>query len=361
MEKPYQPFDLSGITLANRIVMAPMTRRRAENKLLVPEDITATYYAQRATAGLIVSEGSQVSPRGYGYMYSPGCYSPEQVEGWKRVTRAVHQAGGKIFLQLWHVGPYSHPLLQPGGLPTLSASAVRPDGQVLTPKGHVDYMTPKPMSEAEILQTVDDFGKAAANARQAGFDGVEIHGAHGYLIDQFLRDGTNRRTDEFGGSVENRSRFLFMVLEKVIASWSAGRTGLRLSPSFERPGTGDSDKTATFGYVVDKLNHYNLAYLHISEMISPEARTQSPAISVLPHYRRLCNGTLISCGGHTRETADRVIREGHTDLVAFGKLFVSNPDLVARLQAGAPLNDPDKATFYHGGTKGYIDYPFLES
>ncbi len=361
MEKLFQPFDLSGITLNNRIVMAPMTRRRAENDQLAVEDITATYYEQRSSAGLLISEGSQISTRAYGYTNTPGCYTREQIEAWKIVTDAVHKAGGRIFLQLWHVGPYSHPLLQPNGDLPLAASAMQPEGQVLTPEGHKDYVTPKPMTEKEIHQTVEDFGRAAANAKTAGFDGVEIHGAHGYVVDQFLRDGTNKRTDDYGGSVENRSRFLFMIVDKVIESWSADRTGLRLSPSFERPGAGDSDQANTFRYVVEKLNDYQLAYLHISEMISPDMRSNYSDKTALPLYRSIYNGTMISCGGHTKESAILALNEGQTDLVAFGKLFVSNPDLAERFLKDGPLNETDKSTLYHGGTKGYIDYPFLAS
>jgi N-ethylmaleimide reductase len=283
------------------------------------------------------------------------------VQAWKSVTESVHNAGGKIFLQLWHVGPYSHPLLQPGQALPLAASAVRPQGQVLTPEGHKDYVTPRAMTEKEIFQTAEDFGKAAKKAKDAGFDGVEIHGAHGYVIDQFLRDGTNKRKDEFGGSIENRSRFLFLVLRKVIDAWSADRTGIRLSPAFQRPGSGDSNPEAVFSSIVERLNDYGLAYLHISEMISPEDRAGGGDKVVTPYYRKLYHGTLISCGGYARETAIAAVDSGETDLVAFGKPFVSNPDLAERLKTDAPLNAPDKSSFYHGGTKGYIDYPFLKS
>jgi N-ethylmaleimide reductase len=357
----FAPFDLSGNQLGNRIVMAPMTRRRAENPEHIPVDFSVDYYKQRASAGLIVSEGSQVSPQGYGYTDSPGCYSKEQMEAWKKITDAVHEAGGKIFLQLWHVGPYSHPLLQPEGALPLAASAVKPIGQVLTPEGHKEYVTPKPMTEEEIYQTVEDFGHATMNAKKAGFDGVEIHGAHGYVIDQFLRDGTNLRKDDFGGSFENRSKLLFMIVEKVIESWSADRTGLRLSPTVQRPPHGESDIEGTFGYITEKLNDYQMAYLHISEMIPPEVRLETIDDSILPFYRKLYKGNLISCGGYTRATAEMVLDRGYADLIAFGKLFVSNPDLVKRLSINGPLTEPDTSTFYHGGRKGYIDYPFLNS
>lgn len=360
MEKLFQPYSGSGLGLKNRIVMAPMTRRRAENEYLAADDMTAEYYEQRSSAGLIVSEGSQVSPVGYGYTFTPGIYSQPQIEGWKKVTKAVHDNGGKIFLQLWHVGPYSHPLLQPDGKLPVSASAVKPDGQVLTHEGHKDYVTPRSMTEEEVFRTADDFGKAAANAKDAGFDGVEIHGAHGYLVDQFIRDGTNHRVDDFGGSIENRAKFLFLVLENVINNWSSENVGIRLSPAFERPGGGESQKEKTFGYIIDKLNDYNLAFLHLSEMISESDRSGLEGNSILQTFRPLYKGTLISCGGYTKKTAIQTVDNGLADLIAFGKLFVSNPDLVERLKRNEPFNQMDKPTFYHGGSKGYVDYPFLK-
>lgn len=360
MEKLFQAFSRPGFDLKNRIVMAPMTRRRAENDALAPDEMTALYYEQRSSAGLLITEGSQVSPIGYGYTFTPGIYSRPQVDGWKKVTSAVHKKGGKIVLQLWHVGPYSHPLLQPGGTLPVSASAIKPDGQVLTHEGHKDYIASRSLTEEEIFQTADDFGKAAANAKEAGFDGVEIHGAHGYLVDQFIRDGTNMRKDDFGGSIENRARFLFLVLENVINNWSAEHVGIRLSPSFERPGAGESQQEKTFGYIIERLNDYKLSFLHLSEMISEEVRSEVPDKSILPIYRPLYNGALISCGGYSRKSAIRTIDNGLADLIAFGKLFVSNPDLAERLKNERPFNKMDKSTFYHGGSKGYVDYPFLD-
>lgn len=360
MEKLFQAYNLGSIELQNRIVMAPLTRRRAENEHLAPDETIALYYAQRASAGLIISEGSQISPVGYGYTGSPGCYSDEQIKGWKEVTKAVHEKGGKIFLQIWHVGPYSHPLLQPNGQLPVSASDVKPDGEVLTQQGHKTYVAPKPLTEGEIYQTIADFGKATANAKVAGFDGVEIHGAHGYLVDQFIKDGTNKRKDEFGGSVENRAKFLFLVLEKVIEAWSADKVGIRLSPGIVRPDAVESNPEKTYGYIVEKLNDYKLAYLHLSEMISADVRSNHPEKLILPFYRNLYKGNLISCGGYTRETAIQTIDKGDADLIAFGKLIISNPDLVERFKVNAPLNSYDKDTFYHGGKKGYVDYPFLK-
>lgn len=353
----FEPFSLGDITLANRTVMAPMTRRRTDVNVLAADALTAKYYEQRASTGLIIAEGSQISPEAYGYYGSPGCYNEIQTEGWKLVTKAVHQKGGKIFLQLWHVGPFSHRLLQPGYKLPVSASPVTPDGECFTPEGHKPYETCREMTGEEIYRTIEDFGNAAANAISAGFDGVEIHGAHGYLVDQFIMDATNHRTDEFGGSVENRSRFLFLVIEEILKKIPATQVGLRLSPNRNRPGMIDSDPEKTFGYIVERLNDYNLAYLHLSEMIAPEFRLNHPDKIVVPFYRKIYKGTLISCGGHTLESAELMLQNGDAGLIAFGKPFISNPDLVERFKAGSPLAEPDKSTFYHGGEKGYVDYP----
>ncbi len=341
-------------------MIAPMTRRRAENPELAANDLIAEYYEQRASAGLIVTEGSQISPEGYGYTFSPGIYSKIQIDGWKKVTKAVHNRGGKIFLQLWHVGPFSHRLLQPGNKLPLSPSGVKPIGVVLTQAGHKPYEAPGIMTANEIYKTIEDFGRAAKNAIEAGFDGVEIHGAHAYLIDQFIMDGTNKRQDEFGGSIENRARFLFLVIDEILKNIPADKVGLRLSPKAVRPETFDSAPEKTYGYIVEKVNEYELAYLHISEMMSPETRLNNPEESIVPFYRKIYKGTLISCGGHGLESATHMLENNEANLIAFGKPFISNPDLVERFQKGAPLNEPDKSTFYHGGAKGYIDYPFLD-
>lgn len=356
----FEPFPLGADVISNRVVMAPLTRRRAENEMLAPNELIAEYYRQRASAGLIVSEGSQISPQAYGYTHSPGCYLPAQIQAWKRVTEAVHQAGGKIFLQLWHVGPFSHPLLQPGGETPLSASPVEPAGEVLTPDGRLPYVKSRAMTLQEIRQTISDFGKAAKHALEAGFDGVEIHGAHAYLIDQFLLDGTNKRLDEYGGNIENRSRMLFEVIDEVARHIPIDRTGLRLSPNPFKEGMYDSDPKTHFGYIVDKLNDYKLAYLHISEKMDTEERLQQARKTIVPYYREIYQGTLISCGGHTLQSAKQMLEEGHADLIAFGKPFISNPDLVRRLRENLPLTSPDKDTFYHGGSKGYVDYPFYQ-
>lgn len=356
----FEPFSFGNIQLSNRIVMAPLTRRRANNAALAADDMTALYYQQRSTAGLIISEGSQISPQAYGYTGSPGGYTQTQMEGWKKVTDTVHRAGGKIFMQLWHVGPFSHSLLQPGNKAPLSASPITPEGEVLTSDGRLPYESSRSMTKDEIYQTIKDFARAAQNAIKSGFDGVEVHGAHAYVIDQFIMDGTNKRTDEFGGSVENRARFLFMIIDEILQQIPAHRVGLRLSPRSVKNGMEDSAPEQIYGYIVNKLNDYNLAYLHISEMMTPEMRMENPDESIITYYRKIYNGTLISCGGHTLESANRMVENNEADLIAFGKPFISNPDLVERLRNNAELTPWDKDTFYHGGPKGYIDYPMLQ-
>ena len=353
----FAPFQMGSFSLTNRIVMAPLTRRHAENPELTANDLIAEHYRQRATAGLIISEGSQISEQAYGYTHSPGCHTKAQIEAWKKVTRAVHEAGGHIFLQLWHVGPFSHPLLQPGQRSPLSASAVKPEGQVLTPHGRLPYETSRAMSREDIRQTIRDFAAAALSATEAGFDGVEVHGAHAYLIDQFIMDGTNHRTDEYGGSLENRARLLFELLEAISEKIPLERTGLRLSPGRMKSGMADSKAEKTYGYIVERLNDYPLAYLHLSEMMEPEERLLHPQKSIVPFYRKLFRGTLISCGGHSRASALRMIDEQEADMIAFGKLFISNPDLPRRLSENLPLAGWDNDTFYHGGSRGYNDYP----
>ncbi|MFW5758212.1 MAG: alkene reductase, partial [Bacteroidota bacterium] len=357
----FQPFRLNDhITLNNRVVMAPLTRRRAENSALAADDTIALYYKQRASAGLIISEGSQISPQAYGYTNTPGCFTNYQIEAWKKVTHEVHKEKGKIFLQLWHVGPFSHKDLQPGNLPPLSASPIVPRGQVLTPQGKKNYESSRAMSEEEIQKTIMDFAKAAQNALISGFDGVEIHAAHAYLIDQFIMDGTNQRNDRFGGSVENRSRFLFMILEEILKTIPANRVGIRLSPKAVKEDMEDSQPFKTYGYIGDKLNDYHLAYLHLSEMMSVEERLKQNNNSIVPYYRKIYKGNLISCGGHTYQSAVDMLNKNMADLIAFGKPFISNPDLVDRMRKNIPLQQYDKDTFYHGGKKGYTDYPFYE-
>ncbi|HEY3859339.1 MAG TPA: alkene reductase [Gammaproteobacteria bacterium] len=353
------PVKLGDYELKNRVVMAPMTRDRADNPGLAPTDLHAEYYAQRAGAGLIVTEGSQISPQGMGYVNTPGIYSPEQVAGWKKVTEAVHARGGRIFLQLWHVGAVSHPEFHGGALP-VSASEYNPKTKAYVPAGvQKDTVAARALSTAEVRQVVQDFAQGARNSMAAGFDGVEIHGANGYLIQQFLRDSSNQRTDEYGGSIENRSRFLFEVVEAVAKVAGAGKTGIRLSPSNAYNSPLDSENVALYDHVIGELSAYGLAYLHLRDaagQVPPGA-----VADVTGHYRSLYKGTLITNTGYDREKGNETIAAGRADLVAYGIPFISNPDLVERFQSGAELAKADSATFYSPGPKGYIDYPALRS
>jgi N-ethylmaleimide reductase len=348
------PVQLGPYPLRNRMVMAPMTRNRA-GEGLVPTPISATYYQQRASAGLIVTEGSQVSPQGVGYPNTPGIHSGAQVEGWKRVTAAVHERGGRIFLQLWHVGRISHPSLQPGGALPVAPSAIAAEGTVHTYSGPQPFVAPRALEIAEIPGIVEQFAHGARTALESGFDGVEIHGANGYIVDQFLRDGTNHRTDEYGGSLENRTRFLVEVVEAVAGVWGADRVGVRVSPTGAFNSMSDSDPMATFSHAAQALDRFGLAYLHVVEPVSgPIMAPGAPAVA--PAIRQRFHGPLILNGGYDLAAADAAIAAGTADLVSFGQLFLANPDLPERFAERAPLNAPDYATFYTGGEKGYIDY-----
>jgi N-ethylmaleimide reductase len=351
------PFQLGPLALPNRVVMAPMTRNRA-GPGNVPHALNATYYAQRAGAGLIVSEATQVSPQGQGYPGTPGIHSAEQAAGWKLVTDAVHGAGGRIFLQLWHVGRISHPALQPGGALPVAPSAIAPAGQAWTLDGMKDYVTPHALETAAVSGIVEDFRRGARLAREAGFDGVELHGANGYLIDQFLRDGTNRRTDRYGGSALNRARFLIETAEAVVGEWGADRVGVRLSPTNPYNDVADSHPAATFATAVGELNRFGLAYLHIVEpgTDDPVATGERPD---LLFFRKIWRGPLIANKGYDLARATATLRDGSADLVSFATLFLANPDLPERFRRGAPLNPPDRKTFYGGGAKGYTDYPAI--
>ncbi|MBL1203592.1 MAG: alkene reductase [Nostoc sp. ZfuVER08] len=352
----FSPYQLGNLELPNRIVMAPLTRNRADEGN-VPHQLNATYYTQRASAGLIISEATQVSAQGQGYPRTPGIHSPEQVEGWKLVTDAVHQQQGRIFLQLWHVGRISHPDLQPDGALPLAPSAIAAKGEASTFEGPKPFVTPRALETSEIPQIVEQYRQAAANALAAGFDGVEIHAANGYLIDQFLRDSTNQRTDKYGGSIENRTRFLLEVTEAVTSVWDSQRVGVRFSPSGTFNDIRDSNPLETFGYAAQALNQFNLAYLHIFEAIDADIRHGAVVVPT-SHIRDRFTNTLIVNGGYTREKGNAVIANKAADLVAFGTLFISNPDLPRRLALNAPLNEPNQATFYGGDEKGYTDYPF---
>jgi N-ethylmaleimide reductase len=351
------PVKLGRYELPNRMVMAPLTRNRAGDGF-VPGELNATYYAQRASAGLIVTEASQVTPFGIGYPATPGIYSPEQVAGWRKVTDAVHAKGGLIFLQLWHVGRISHPSLQPGGVLPVAPSAIAPQGMASTYEGEKPFVTPRALEANEIPEIIDQYRQGAANALAAGFDGVEIHGANGYLIDQFLQDGSNQRTDECGGSIENRARFLMEVVEAVVGVWGSDRVGLRLSPNGTFNDMHDSNSEALFNYVVDALNRFNLAYLHLVEP-RWDAPGDEPAELGTQHFRSIYHGTLISAGGYDRDKGNAVLAAGDADLIAYGRWFISNPDLPERFAQDAPLNPYDRSTFYGGTEKGYTDYPSL--
>jgi len=355
------PVQLGPYKLPNRLVMAPLTRNRA-GAGNVPIPMNVTYYAQRASAGLIITEASQVSPQGIGYPFTPGIHSPEQVAGWRLVTDAVHQRGGRIFLQLWHVGRISHPSLQPDGALPVAPSAIAPEGTASTYEGEKPFVTPRALETEEIPGIVEQYRRGAENALAAGFDGVEIHSANGYLLDQFLHDGSNQRTDQYGGSIENRTRLLLEVTAAVVGVWGADRVGVRLSPGGTFNSMYDSNPVALFSYVVSALNRFGLAYLHLVE---PRLSGNATLDEVIPelsvnHFRPIFQGTLITAGGYDREQGNAVLASGDADLVAFGRLFISNPDLPLRFALNAPLNQYDRSTFYGGDERGYIDYPALE-
>jgi N-ethylmaleimide reductase len=353
----FTPFALSALQLPHRIVMAPMTRNRA-GAGNVPTPLVAEHYAQRASAALIVTEATQISPQGVGYPGTPGIHGDEQVEGWRRVTQAVHREGGRIFVQLWHVGRISHPSLQPGGALPVAPSAIAPAGNALTHQGPQPFVVPRALEESEIASIVRDYARAAERAREAGFDGVEIHGANGYLIEQFLTDGSNQRDDRYGGSIANRARFLLEVTQAVSDAWNPDRVGVRLSPRGTFNDIRESDRAATFGHAVDALNEFGLAYLHLVDPVGPGADDSVPRLA--PDLRRRFSGPLIINGGFTLERAAAAIAQNEADLVAFGVPFLANPDLPARLRLGAALNTAVRATFYGGDARGYTDYPTLE-
>lgn len=356
-----QSFNLKGLALKNRVIMAPMTRSRADNEAKKPMDMHATYYRQRASAGLIIAEGSQVSPRGVGYVNTPGIHSNEQVEAWKKVTKAVHEEGGKIFLQLWHVGRMSHPDFHNGEKP-LAPSAINPNAQSYTPDGFKDTVTPKEMTREEIKLTIQEFKTAGKNAMDAGFDGVEIHSSNGYLIHQFFNNSSNQRTDDYGGSKENKAKLFFEIIDAIKVFVPENRIGVRLNPSLHGifGMQADEETIPTFEYIVNRLNDYNLAYLHLSEPFNEVSEYDFLVTNIAQHFRPIYKGNLMINAGFSQESGNRVIEEGHADLVAFGKLFISNPDLPIRFEKNAPLADWDEDTFYVPGEKGYIDYPTLE-
>ncbi len=350
----FTPLALGGLTLPNRIVMAPMTRNRAGEDN-VPTALNAKYYTQRAGSGLIITEASQISPKAVGYPATPGIHSDEQVAGWRQVTDAVHAEGGRIFIQLWHVGRISHSSMLPENIQPVAPSAIRPEGDAVTYAGMQPFETPRALTIEEIPGLCADYAAAAQRSRDAGFDGVEIHAANGYLLDEFLRDGTNTRTDTYGGSIENRMRLLDEVISAVSTVWPGNRIGVRLSPENQFNDIRDSQPQATFNAVADMLRGHQLAYLHVLEgdMLGGDRRVDYHEL------KRRFGGLYMANNGYTQARAEQALQQGDADLVAFGQLFLANPDLPERFAQGARLNEPDPETFYGGDEKGYTDYPFL--
>jgi N-ethylmaleimide reductase len=357
----FTSYTVGTLELPNRMVMAPMTRNRADENG-VPKPMTAAHYAQRATAGLLITEATQVSEKANGYMFTPGVYTEAQAHGWQAVTDAVHQKGGRIFNQLWHTGRVSHTLLQPDGSDPIAPSAVKADTMVFTPNGFEPPTMPRALAAEEIPTIVDQFAHAAGLAKSAGFDGVEVHGANGYLIEQFLKDGANRRNDAYGGDIANRIRFALEVITAVVEVWGAGRVGFRISPRGVFNGMHDSDPRALYTRLVAALNDIPLAYLHLIEPLPghPTFLSQDNVPPLAPALRKVYQGSLVINGGYGRESGQKAIAENAADLVAFGVPYLANPDLVERYRRNAPLNEPDQDTFYGGDEKGYNDYPFLE-
>lgn len=351
----FTPLQLGPYRLGHRIAMAPMTRNRASESF-VPSPISVTYYAQRASQGLIITEASQVAPEAAGYPRTPGIYASEQVAAWREVTRAVHERGARIFLQLWHGGRISHPSVLPGGILPVAPSAIRAEGTLMTPTGTQAYVTPRALDTAEIAGIVAQFRQGARNALEAGFDGVELHGANGYLLDQFLRSGSNRRTDAYGGSIENRARVLLEATDAVVEEWGPQRVGVRVSPLVDVHSVSDDDPGRLFMHVTQELSRRAIGYLHVFESVIPHPATPSPRFD-LRVLRRAFAGTYIANGGYDLERATAAVTAGDADLVSFGRPYISNPDLPERLRRGLALAPADASLFYQGGARGYIDYP----
>lgn len=353
----FDPIQLGPLTLSNRIVMAPLTRSRADDKGAVGA-LQATYYAQRSSAGLIVSEATCISEEAKGYIRTPGIFTEEHVKGWKLVTDAVHKQGGHIFSQLWHVGRISHPDIQPNGQLPVSASAIRPEGQAYTNEGFKPLVTPRALETDEIPRIVGEYAHAAKMAKEAGFDGVEIHGANGYLLQQFLSDKTNLRTDRYGGSIENRARIVVEVAEAITKVWDSNRVGIRLSPVTKFGDMGDSNPEPTYLYLIEQLNRLGLVYIHVIEGDTQGDRNPPGAFD--PQIlRKAFKGLYIANNGYDLKLALEARAKNLADLVCFGRPFISNPDLVERLRTGAPLAPSDRNTYYAGEAKGYTDYPSL--
>jgi N-ethylmaleimide reductase len=351
----FTPIKLGRTELRNRIVMAPLTRNRA-GEGNVPTPLNVEYYAQRASAGLIITEATPISDMGHGYPATPGVHSREQVAGWKKVVEAVHARGGKIYLQLWHVGRISHPSLLPNNQLPVAPSALKPAGQAFTYSGLQDFVTPRALETGEIPAIIEDYRKAAQNALEAGFDGVEVHAANGYLLDQFLRDGANQRTDQYGGSIANRARLLLKVVSVVCEVWGGDRVGVRISPINPFNDIRDSNPQALFNHVAQSLNAYNLAYLHVVE-VGMSGETPQPFD--FEELRRNYQGNYMANGAYDKSRGNAALASGNADCVAYGVPFIANPDLVKRFHVDASLNEADQSTFYGGTDKGYTDYPAL--
>jgi 2,4-dienoyl-CoA reductase-like NADH-dependent reductase (Old Yellow Enzyme family) len=346
----FDPIQVGELKLPNRIWMAPLTRLRADGTGGAPNALMAGYYRQRASAGLILTEATPVHPLGVGYTNVPGIWSDEHVEGWQGVTNAVHEAGGRIFMQLWHVGRISDPSFH-NGAPPVSSSAIAAKGQVSLLRPQRPYPVPRALHTSEIAGVVEAFRQGAENAQRAGFDGVEIHGANGYLLDQFLQDGSNTRTDQYGGSIENRARLMLEVADAAVSVWGAGRVGMHLAPRMDSHDMGDTDPRATFGYVARELGARKIAFIMAREAQGPD--------SLGPELKRLFGGVYVANERFTKESAEAILARGDADAVAWGKLFIANPDLPERFAKGGPLNEPQPDTFYAEGATGYTDYPAL--
>ncbi|GDX36205.1 alkene reductase [Alphaproteobacteria bacterium] len=361
----FSPLTIGDLTLNNRIIMAPLTRMRSTQPGDIPNELNAQYYAQRATAGLIISEATQISPQGKGYPATPGIHSKEQIAGWKLVTDQVHKENGKIFLQLWHVGRISHPSLQPNEALPVAPSAIpaKNSGTYTATWKPTPILTPRALEESEIPALINDYKQSAINAKEAGFDGVELHSANGYLLDQFLQDGSNHRTDNYGGSIANQARLLFEILEQIIAVWGNKRVGVRLSPYGTFNDMSDSDPIALFSHVLENLEQKQIGYVHLIEPRASTAGGSDKIAQDAPNtaqlFRKKFSGVLISAGGYNPQNAKEVVANGNADAIAFGRYFISNPDLVRRIKENSELTKYDRATFYGGNHKGYTDYPFL--
>ena len=355
----FSPYQVGALYLKNRIVMAPLTRARS-SRAAVPPEFAVEYYRQRTGAGLIISEATNISPQAIGYAFTPGIWSAAQVESWKHVTRAVHDGGSLIVMQLWHTGRISHPDLHAGAMP-VSASAIAPGGDAFTYEGPKRLPTPRALETGEIPGIIEDYRHAAANARLAGFDGVEVHSANNYLLEQFIRDSTNKRTDEYGGSVENRLRFPLAAVEAAVEAWGGGqRVGVRISPTTTSPGETplDSDVMGTYSQYIDGLNALGVAYIHVIEGVTRETREAPGGVDFLTLRRRF-RGSYLANNRYNKELAEEALNSGRADLVSFGRPFIGNPDLVQRLRDGSPLVDAPQETYYGGNEKGYSDWPAL--